>query len=253
MNDGIDYKKIEECMVEMYGHPESMHPDWDMFTEKYRNYVKFLTVDGHSLTTVIANTFCRLSVEHDLIHGHLPEGKCKKSHISEDVRSALRLGKSPNHPKQAPIGNHKYMIRWSTALYLTREKRAGDPRIMEASIKGNLEEIDWVKAIRKLRKVVNSQNGNVLWKDHNEFQQTWLKETKMCRMDFHRGPLGERNDNDLSLETHYPLSSSQQRIILDVIRINSVPPNRIYIDDHSEEQCVKRQLRLHSIVAQFHT
>ena len=40
--------------------------------------------------------------------------------------------------------------------------------------------------------------------------------------------------------------------MLDIIEVSGVSPDKIYIDDHSKEQSIKRQLRLHSIVAQFH-
>jgi hypothetical protein len=41
-----------------------------------------------------------------------------------------------------------------------------------------------------------------------------------------------------------PLSSSQRRNILDFIQFNNISPEGISIDDFSDEQCVRRQLRL---------
>ena len=68
----------------------------------------------------------------------------------------------------------------------------------------------------------------------------------------------------LNIESHYPLTSSQRRFLLDVIEGLNLGPDEIYIDDYSESaqrkkmnpnlpwelgnpggQCVKRQLGLH--------
>ena len=63
----------------------------------------------------------------------------------------------------------------------------------------------------------------------------------------------------MNVETYHSLTDSQRRVILDIIKVSGLLPNKIYIDDLqdkndiiSDEQLVKRQLRLHSIVAQFH-
>ena len=70
-------------------------------------------------------------------------------------------------------------------------------------------------------------------------QRVYLEELRAVRIRV-RGHCDE-----LNIETFYPLTSRQQRFLLDLIEDLAVSPDRVYIDDHSKEQCIKRQLRLH--------
>jgi hypothetical protein len=60
------------------------------------------------------------------------------------------------------------------------------------------------------------------------------------------------SQQELNIETFYPLTSEQRRILKDFIDRYHIPLDKIFIDDHSEEQSVKRQLGIGSIVQQFH-
>ena len=50
--------------------------------------------------------------------------------------------------------------------------------------------------------------------------------------------------NSINIESYHPLTNSQRRFILDYIESYHIPPDRIYIDDWSEQQSIKRQLGL---------
>ena len=70
---------------------------------------------------------------------------------------------------------------------------------------------------------------------------------RMCRVT--SGTLGGSQSigaqkKEIGIEAAYPLTSSQRNSILDYIQINNIPPERVYIDDHSKEHCIKRQLGL---------
>ena len=50
--------------------------------------------------------------------------------------------------------------------------------------------------------------------------------------------------NELNVESFHSLTQSQRRFILDYIELYRITPERIFIDDWSEEQSIKRQLGL---------
>ena len=52
------------------------------------------------------------------------------------------------------------------------------------------------------------------------------------------------SDNSINIESYNPLTNSQRRFILDYIDRLHFSPEHIFIDDHSEEQSIKRQLGL---------
>ena len=167
MNDGIDYKKVESCMVEISGLP-----DYNETSNTFLLYnkIRYLTATGIPILRV--------------------DGK----------------------------STHLGLIRKSV------DESMFDPWSMSRI---------------------------------NDF----IHNIKMCRVNWiglNTKVGGEYND-ELNIGTHHPLTDSQRRVILDIIKVSGLLPNKIYIDDLqdkndiiSDEQLVKRQLRLHSIVAQFH-
>jgi hypothetical protein len=64
--------------------------------------------------------------------------------------------------------------------------------------------------------------------------------------------VGRKYNDELNIETYQSLTDSQRKVILDIIEVSGLSPNKIHIDDNSDEQLVKKQLRLHSVVSQFH-
>ena len=78
-------------------------------------------------------------------------------------------------------------------------------------------------------------------------EEDFIKTLKMCRVSIPMRPqsLETRNRFNLNIESHYPLTYFQRRFLLDIIEIHSISPDKIFIEDHSKEQCIKRQLGLH--------
>jgi len=101
-------------------------------------------------------------------------------------------------------------------------------------------------------------------------QTTYLKELRAVRIRFLNSETNDFHNNELNIESYYPLTSPQISFILDIINMNNLSSSQIIIDDWTEEmgnkmtvsvskggvgakgETIKRQLRLHSIVAQFH-
>ena len=69
--------------------------------------------------------------------------------------------------------------------------------------------------------------------------QKFLQQTGMIRVNW---KLSE--GSELNIESHHPLTSSQRRLFIDIIESYNIPPNKIYVDDHSKKQGIKRQLGL---------
>ena len=85
--------------------------------------------------------------------------------------------------------------------------------------------------------------------DVNHFQGMILRNTRLVRtiVRYKGSPLRQVNgipDNSINIESYNPLTNSQRRFILDYIDILHFSPEHIFIDDHSEEQSIKRQLGL---------
>jgi len=89
-------------------------------------------------------------------------------------------------------------------------------------------------------------------------QTAYLKELRAVRIRFLRFETNDPRNNELNIESYHPLTSPQISFILDIINTGNLSSSQIIIDDWTEEkvgakgETIKRQLRLHSIVAQFH-
>ena len=87
-------------------------------------------------------------------------------------------------------------------------------------------------------------------------QTVYLKELRAVRIRFLR--LARPYNGELNIESYHPLTSPQISFILDIINTSNLSSSQVIIDDWTEEkvgakgETIKRQLRLHSIVAQFH-
>ena len=64
--------------------------------------------------------------------------------------------------------------------------------------------------------------------------------TKMCRISH-----DPAKSHDLNIESYYPLTYGQRKFFLEIIEGHNISPDRIFIDDHSKEHCIRRQLGLH--------
>jgi hypothetical protein len=77
------------------------------------------------------------------------------------------------------------------------------------------------------------------------FQDMILKETRIIRFCKGISPQGiSYGHNHMNIESFHPLTDSQRKFILNYIDIHNISPDKIYIDDQSEQQSIKRQLGL---------
>mgnify|MGYP007008427143 CR=1 FL=1 len=73
--------------------------------------------------------------------------------------------------------------------------------------------------------------------------QKFLQQTGMIRVNWKLSEGAE-----LNIESHHPLTSSQRRFFIDLIESYNIIIDKIYIDDYSKEQCIKRQLGLNYVL-----
>ena len=110
---------------------------------------------------------------------------------------------------------HTEMIIWPIALYLTKYVDKSDYKYVVESLLFHEKSLTpYVK---------------------------FMEITGVCRVylpsDF------ENVNKEVSVEASHPLTHSQRRFLMDYININNIPSDKIYVDDYSKEQCIKRQLR----------
>jgi len=209
MNDGLDYKKIESCMVEIYG--QSGYNETSNTFLLY-NKIRYITASGipilmaipsDSVVDTATEAYCSIALYINYLNGHSGQWKRGIADASADGST------------------HMNMIVWSIGLYITKYKI----EIKEETFNEYLLIIDKFLQNTKMCRVTWSgwsinEEGNLKWKT-------------------------ERKDNgELNIETYHSLTDSQRRVILDIIKVSGVSPNNIFIDDNSDEQLVKRQLRL---------
>ena len=70
----------------------------------------------------------------------------------------------------------------------------------------------------------------------------FMKLTKLCRVNIVME--SQFSIRELNVNSHHLLSYSQRKILLEIIEVYSIPPDKIFIDDNSKEKTIKRQLRL---------
>ena len=174
MNDGIDYKKIETCMVEIYGLSDY---NGTSKTLLLYNKIRFLTASGIPILT---------DIQPDMIPAGPRERDEESTHIKIIVKS---IGET--HEDYPELYN----------------------------------------------------DGQFSEKDGDTVDK-FIRNTKMCRVHWRGYVREDYLTIELNVLAHQLLTDSQRKVILDIIEVSGVSPDKIYIDDYSEEQSIKRQLGL---------
>jgi hypothetical protein len=276
MENEIDYKKLESCMIELFGDPS-----WNMYGKSNQVRAKFVTTNGLVISspnerkaTVLPDTTMAVQFK-----------KLGRDVVDKEVCLALELGIDENDPMG---GNHMALIEWVIGLYVTKyvikQSDSSEFKSSEACRIRNIildplwKEQDKTAPVWYLKKdktnihvsvegPVDPENwiqDNDILDDISQYgpsAQHFNYNMKVARMVF-----SERGNTGLTLniESHHPLTSSQRRFFLGVIEGLNMSPDNIYIDDYSESaqrkknnpklrwelgnpggQCVKRQLGLH--------
>ena len=205
MNDGIDYKKIESCMVEIYGLPDFTF-DTSFYNETLKillicNKVRYITASGIPIRSLDGTPFKENT--HD--------GIIRKSIVATQ--------------EDCIISDEKIEI------------------IFHEITRGKISD-NFINKMKLCRiNFISKKN----WSVDGEGNYTFSRKTQG-----HRAAHGKGDNGELNVETYHSLTDSQRRIILDIIAVTEVDPLQIFIDDSSDEQLVKRQLGIGSIVQQFH-
>ena len=203
MKNKIDYKKLELCMVELFGDSK-----WDMYDEKSRRNIQFLTSGGQ-----IVN-------EKFVGNGYIDE-------IDNNIKLPIEER------------GHTGCLTWAAALYISKYIPESDKvGVQLCNLQKDTGHGGWHCSIinNKLKPVNGEWDWNSTF-DSGEIRDNFIKETKICRV--------VMRDGDLNIESHNPLSSGQRKFFLEVIEGLDISPDEIFIDDWTEEQCIKRQLGLH--------
>lgn len=208
----IDSKKLEHCMTSLFCG----------ITGVVRR-TRYLSTNGIAIKDTIIE-----SIE-------LPDEVIK---LIDEIASSCRNGKliqpvkfhKSNWPKNPVVRDslgryrigyrtskltHTEMIIWPIALYLTKYVDKSDYKYVVESLLFHEKSLTpYVK---------------------------FMEITGVCRVylpsDF------ENVNKEVSVEASHPLTHSQRRYLMDYININNIPSDKIYVDDYSKEQCIKRQLR----------
>ena len=212
MKNEIDYKKLELCMIELFGDL-----NWDMYDEESRYRIRFLTNSGQVISEEFVGSI-------DL--------------VDEFVRLALGdtivIRENGNGSGYTAAG-HSGCFLWSVALYITRY--VSEPE----------------KYVNDIIKTVLGPNGKPYKSgrgfDTEDGRNNLFNITKMCRVNIgefkHRGLVLQNSSCDLNIESLNSLTSGQRKFFLGVIEGLHINSDRIFIDDYSEEQSIKRQLGIH--------
>jgi len=283
MSYKINPKKLESCMVELFSELS-----WSNYIKlSGRLDIAFLTSDGQCImfpTNFEPGCLCNWTTQSLRDGGENQIYKMMDKTILKSFNEAIGgMSKFTCSPPThvAAVGWHSCILLWTFCLYLERYYKK---EILKSNGKTPLQAtkdilLDFVGITRlgqhypNLGLHVGRHEGETrrqmwkrMWEEspqsliQSQFLLPLMHNLEICRVigisklidEKEYTPYWHEHD-DLNIESHHTLTDPQRRFLLDVIKVGNISPDKIYIDDRSEEQCVKRQLRLHSIVAQFHT
>jgi hypothetical protein len=214
MSYKINPKKLESCMIELFSES-----GWGNHIQTKVQKVLFLTSDGQLIMFPNIHEHYSSEESHEFIRDYASD------YIDETVWEFFY--EAIDKPTMGQVGWHSCIVMWSLGLYLDRYHRK---EILESNGKTPVEtikEIVW---------------DYFTWKDienNLNFINPLLERTRTCRL-----LRGEELVNTLNIESYHPLTHSQRSFILDYIESYHISTDKIYIDDWSEEQSIKRQLGL---------
>lgn len=219
----IDSKKLEQCMISLFfNNVESS------IEKKIFNRTRYLSTNGSPIKDAIAESvevsdeviklidevvlFNRLLKPVKFHKSNWPKNPIVKDPLDNYAFDAYRLH-TDSGPRTSKL-THTEMIVWSLASYLTKYVNKSDYKdTIEFLLLHEKSLTPYVK---------------------------FMEITGVCRVYL---PSDLENVNkEVHIEASHPLTHPQEKYILDYININNIPSDKIYVDDHSKEQCIKRQL-----------
>ena len=207
----IDSKKLEQCMISLFAGS----------TKEFRR-TRYLSTNGMAIRDAIlestkpSDEVIKLIDEVVLFNRLLKPVKFHKSNwpknpVVRDPLDRYRIGYRTSKL------THTEMIIWPIALYLTKYVDKSDYKdVIESLLFHEKSLTPYVK---------------------------FMEITGVCRVYFPFGIDYGSSNKEVSVEASHRLTHSQRRFLMDYINTNNIPPDKIYVDDYSKEQCIKRQLR----------
>ena len=212
-NHEWDSKELELCMTELFGIS-----DWNMGDKKQP---EFLSTDGQVII------YKGREQPAEVRQLKLNENRDHNTIIMRTI--ALYLTR---HIKDINLWNDLMdeVMKYQTTKNPTLNKhRYPGYRISNTSEKFYAKKNNWGFL----------HHDGQLYFEKNDMQIEFLNFTKSCRVAVRK----EGNVViDLNIQSFHHLTSSQRRFFLDYIEFHHISPDKVFIDDHSKEQKIKRQL-----------
>jgi len=211
----IDSKKLEQCIISLFVN-----------SIKTFQRTRYLSTNGSPIKDTIDKSvelsdeviklidevvlFNRLLKPVKFHKSNWPKNPIVKDPLDNYVFDTYRLNSGPRTSKLT----HTEMIVFSLASYLTKYVNKSDYKdTIEFLLLHEKSLTPYVK---------------------------FMEITGVCRV-YLPSDL-ESVNKEVHIEASHPLTHPQEKYILDYININNIPSDKIYVDDYSKEQCIKRQL-----------
>jgi len=154
-------------------------------------------------------------------------------------------------------GEHRFIAIWSTWKYIRESPKKDEEDIKLCLASFSIEK--FIDSSKPLGKLDENELHELCWDIYRSdkpkpppntqpdeiykttFIENFLRYSRMIRLNT---PPIEFDTNDLNIMSYYPLTHSQRNYLSDYIERYKVNPDRVFIDDHSEQQSIKRQLGL---------
>ena len=233
MKNEIDYKKLESCMIELFGQK-----DLDIYNKNHLLSCMYISTGG-----VVINIYSTAPPDYNAYKDTVRVDRL----IDKSVKSAFGLKnvrEGGHYADYVELATHPFYIVYSIALYITKyvigQEDDVDETVKEVSnylrvrVRGTDEEKENEEKDRSQGTLLGQ---NLIW---IMLVNNFITMTKMCRISY-----DPAKSHDLNIESYYPLTYGQRKFFLEIIEGHNISPDRIFIDDHSKEHCIRRQLGLH--------
>lgn len=155
-------------------------------------------------------------------------------------------------------GEHRFIALWCIWKYIRESPKEEEKDIKSCLVPFSIEK--FIGSSKLLGKLDENELHELCWDMYTDtydkeedvyktiFIENFLRYSRMVRINV---PNIDDDSNDLNINSYYPLTHSQRSYLLDYIERYNVSPDRVFIDDWSEDksfrtiiQSIKRQLGL---------
>jgi hypothetical protein len=247
MSFEIDFKEVEDIMKEWFAR-DKFDPSWVQNYEGGERHLNFITSDG----TVITN--------------YSPFGYGATKSRGEFPHLEVVLWTIVKYIQSKPAEYEDYL----TSYFIKTIPEVNDKlHYIPKEETRSLEEI--YKSPVPLRKISNKILMNMCFREYGSYNDencdlmgVIMEKTGLVRVHvvdtrytgLEERPERMRNRVEINIHAHNTLSRPQRTLLLDIIKKSDITPDCIFIEDDTDgatTDIIRKQLRQHSIVAQFHS